>query len=66
MSPRWLWVLLAAQPPREVQRWPSLASVERTTQRPRRSGIRIVRALEERGLLKALPRNFAVRKAGAT
>jgi DNA-binding IclR family transcriptional regulator len=66
VPPRWLSVLLAAQPPREVQQWPSLASVVRTTQRPRRSVIRIVRALEERGLLNALPRNFAVRQAGAT
>jgi hypothetical protein len=51
---------------REIQPQPSLASIERATTLDRRSAVRIVRDLEERGLLCARPRNFAARKAGAT
>ncbi|MEP7124501.1 MAG: hypothetical protein ABJE95_26470 [Byssovorax sp.] len=63
--PRGLLVLLAAQQTREVESWPSLASLEGTTRLSRCSVLRIVRELEERGLLDARPRHVVAQKAGA-
>jgi hypothetical protein len=60
-----LLVLLASQPTREVQPWPSLASLERATRLHRRSVIRLLRELEARGVLLTRPRGFAAGKAGA-
>jgi hypothetical protein len=66
VAPRSLLVLLASQQTREVQPWPSLAMLERATPLHRRSVIRILRELEERGLLDTRPRDVAAGKAGAT
>jgi hypothetical protein len=59
-------VLHASREPREIPPWPSLARIERAPTLHRRSVIRIVRDLEEHGLIDARLHHFAARKASAT
>lgn len=63
-TPRLL--LLMLQQSREGQPWPSLARLDRTSRIHRRSVIRILRELKERGIIDTRPRDFAAGKAGAT
>jgi hypothetical protein len=61
----WLLVLRASRKTHEVQRWPSLATLTRTSRLDRRSVVRIVRELEASGLVEARPGYITTRKAGA-
>jgi hypothetical protein len=56
----------AVQKTRMGQPWPSLARLERARRLHRRAGIRLLRKLDERGILDPRPRDIAAGKAGAT
>ena len=66
VPPRSLLVLLTSHPTCEVHHWPSLASVERAMRLQRRSVNRLLRDLEERGILDIRQRDFASNKVGAS